>query len=361
MIEENIDMEKANNNSDKIDIISIIKILLKKKRTFAVTSAIGLIVGVIIAFSLPKTYKTEVILAPEINSSNGLSGNLSDLASMVGVNLNSNNVGSGVDAIYPELYPQIINSTPFLTSMFNVHVNSDDNSIKNVTLYQYLESYQKMPWWTKIIIGIKGLFTSRKLSNNISKINDFKLTIEQDGIAQQIRRMIQCNVDKKTSIITISVIAQNAVISAALADTVQSKMQQYITEYRTKKARKDLAYAQKLYDEAKTQYVRSQEQYGSYSDANTDVVLQSFKSKQDEMENEMQLRYNIYTQCVQQLQIAKAKVQERTPAFTEIQPATVPNKKDGPKRMTIIFGFIMFAVVLTIFYVLITNTKGSES
>jgi len=245
--------------------------------------------------------------------------------------------------------------------MFNVHVNSDDNSIKNVTLYQYLESYQKMPWWTKIIIGIKGLFTSRKLSNNISKINDFKLTIEQDGIAQQIRRMIQCNVDKKTSIITISVIAQNAVISAALADTVQSKMQQYITEYRTKKARKDLAYAQKLYDEAKTQYVRSQEQYGSYSDANTDVVLQSFKSKQDEMENEMQLRYNIYTQCVQQLQIAKAKVQERTPAFTEIQPATVPNKKDGPKRMTIIFGFIMFAVVLTIFYVLITNTKGSES
>ena len=109
---------------------------------------------------------------------------------------------------------------------------------------------------------------------------------------------------------------------------------------------------QKLCTDAKAQYTKAQQLYSSYSDANEDVILTSFKTKQEEMENEMQLRYNIYNQCAQQLQMAKAKVQERTPAFTVIKPATVPLKKDGPKRMTIIIAHIFAAFVFTSIYVL---------
>ena len=58
---------------------------------------------------------------------------------------------------------------------------------------------------------------------------------------------------------------------------------------------------QKLCTDAKAQYTKAQQLYSSFSDANEDVILASFKTKQEEMENEMQLRYNIYNQCAHQL------------------------------------------------------------
>jgi LPS O-antigen subunit length determinant protein (WzzB/FepE family) len=141
-------------------------------------------------------------------------------------------------------------------------------------------------------------------------------------------------------------------VSATMADTIQNRLQQYITMYRTKKARNDLAYAQKLYSEARSQYIKSQEVYSSYSDANEDLILQSYKSKQDELENEMQLRYNIYNQSVQQLQLAKAKVQEQTPAFTIIQGASVPIKATSTPRTLIVLIYIIIGVIFDTIWIL---------
>ena len=50
------------------------------------------------------------------------------------------------------------------------------------------------------------------------------------------------------------------------------------------------------------------------------------------MENEMQLKYDAYTTLDKQLQAAKAKVQERTPAFTMIKGSSVPIKPAGPSQ-----------------------------
>ena len=66
----------------------------------------------------------------------------------------------------------------------------------------------------------------------------------------------------------------------------------------------------------------------------------------DNLESEMQLKYNIYQQVAEQRQLAVAKVQERTPAFTIIQEATVPVKHSNtPKIVTltiwIILGFLV--------------------
>lgn len=344
-------MNTEQQQEEKIDILSIIKVLWNARKLYVKICAIAFILGTIIAFSIPKTYKAETVLAPELSSGMNLSGNLSDIASMVGINLNNPN--TSVDAIYPELYPEIIQSVSFLTDMFETKISTKNNQLKNITLYSYLKDHQKYPWWSKIIGAIQNITRKKdNVNGKNAKTNYFMLNKEQDDIAQMIKSMTNCNVDKKTSIVTISITSQDPLVSASLADTVRAKIQQYIIDYRTKKARNDLDYVQKLCTEAKSQYRKAQQLYSSYSDANEDVILTSYKSKQEEMENEMQLRYNIYNQCAQQLQLAKAKVQERTPAFTVIQPATVPLKKDGPKRMTIIFIYIFIAVTLTSIYVL---------
>lgn len=128
-----------------------------------------------------------------------------------------------------------------------------------------------------------------------------------------------------------------------MADSVKTRLQSFITNYRTSKARNDLAYTEKLYKEAKERYEKSRQQYASFADANSELILQSYKSKQEELENELQLNFNTYSAMSNQLQAARAKVQERTPAFTTLQSASVPLKPAGPKRMI----FVAVITVLT--------------
>jgi uncharacterized protein involved in exopolysaccharide biosynthesis len=140
---------------------------------------------------------------------------------------------------------------------------------------------------------------------------------------------------------------QDPLICATLADSVRTRLQDFITDYRTNKARIDLEYYKRLTAEAKADYEKVRRQYVSMSDANNDIILKSVQSKIADMENDMQLKYNTYNVLNTQLQAARAKVQERTPAFTVLQGATVPLKATGPKRMIFVFGmtFLAFLVI----------------
>lgn len=342
---------------DKLDLIHIFHVLWNSKMAFLISCPIAVIIGVIISFSIPPTYTSTVVLAPEIEGAGGnLADNLSNLASMAGIDI-GNGGKSSVDAIYPELYPKIINSTPFLKDLLQVKINTKYGTIKDKTLYEYLSKYQKAPWWSKIA----GLFKKKSLVKqgklDPTKINLFEPTKDQDAILSALKGSIDCSVDAKNSVITITTTTQDPLVSALLANAVQKSIQLYITDYRTKKARNDLAYAEKLLREALNEYKKSQNKYVAYADANEDVLLQSFVVKRDEMENNMQLRYNIYNNLLQQVQTARAKVQERTPAFTQIQPSSVPLLKSAPKRMTIVIAFLFAAIVITTIIVLARDAR----
>lgn len=164
--------------------------------------------------------------------------------------------------------------------------------------------------------------------------------------------MVSCQVDKRTDIITISVTTQDPLISAILADTVTHRLQQYIVKYRTKKAKNDLDYAILLQQEAKRQFDDIQQQYTSFVDRHLDMAFETTRQKAKDLENDMNFKYQMYTQVSQQVQLAKAKVQERTPSFSEIEPAVVPIKKDGPARTLIVLGFMLIAAIGTSIWIL---------
>ena len=173
-----------------------------------------------------------------------------------------------------------------------------------------------------------------------TRVDPFRLTKQQYNIAHNIGKSLDCSVDKKTSVISIEVTDQDPVVAAEMADSVRQRLQNFITEYRTKKARNDLAYMERLFMEAKEQYVKARQQYAAFSDANQELVLQSYKTKQDDLENDMQLKYNAYTQVYEQLQLSRAKVQERTPAFTIVQSASVPVKHSNKSKLVVMLLFM---------------------
>ena len=212
---------------------------------------------------------------------------------------------------------------------------------------------QKAPWWTQAIGAIKNIFASKEASGiSQQKVNSFMLTKKQDEVAKCMGTLIKCSVDKKDYVISISVDDQDPLICATIADTVRARLQQFITEYRTSKARTDLEYYQKMCKDAKEKYEKVRRTYGNYSDANQDVVLESFKLKENDLENEMQLLYNNYTALTTQVQQAQAKLLMQTPAFTTLQNASVPLKPAGPKRMIFVLTCTLLTfVVMTLYFI----------
>ncbi len=111
--------------SININIPEVIKILKADKKRIAIYCAVAAAIGLLIAFTTPKKYNSTVVLAPE-ESGQGFSGSLSSLASMVGMNMKLGQTG---DALYPEIYPDLVSSTDFILKLFPVKVTTKDGSI----------------------------------------------------------------------------------------------------------------------------------------------------------------------------------------------------------------------------------------
>ena len=335
--------------SSGLDFVKIYQDLLKHKRLYYKVLPITFVLAAVYALALPNYYSCTVKLSPELTSSRSSSG-LAALASSFGFNMGQATGGMGTEALFPTLYPELIKSTDFKTSLFSVPVTIEgkkDEKSRTMTYYDYLTKEQKKPWFSAILGApfkwLGSLFASKK-KQEAKPVNPFRLTRKEDLVVKALDRKIVCDIDKKTLVITINVTDQNPVIAATMADTVKTRLQNFITDYRTSKVRVDLEYYRKIYAETKARYEDARQKYAEFVDANQDIILQTVRQKQVDLENEMQLQYNAYTQIAQQLMAAEAKVQEETPAFTTIQSATVPVLKAGPSRakMCLVFLFLAF-------------------
>ena len=352
----------------EIDLIELAQKVWAERKLVFKACGIAVIVALVVAFSIPKEYATSVTLAPETGGKS-VSGGIGALASMAGISLGAS---SGEDALSPELYPDIVSSTPFLINLFDVRVKSEEAEV-DTTLYAYLKEYQRSPWWSaitsapfKVLGWTMSLFRDEQPEEGDAKLDPFHLTKEESGIAKALGSRLAVSVDKKTGVTTLTVTMQDALISASLTDTVMHSLQNYITDYRTNKARHDLAYMEKLYDEAKQDYTEAQQKYAQFADANLNISRLVYRAEQERLQNEMNLAYQMYTTVSQQLQMAKAKVQEITPVYTVVQPATVPLRAAKPNKLMILVGFVFLAGVGSVGWILfvkdfIRNWKKSET
>ena len=370
-MEENIKDKNENplgseDTEKQIDVLAIVYKLWSNKKVILIWCMWGILAGLIIAFSIPREYTTHVKLAPEIKSrtATNLSGGLSALASMAGISSLGN---SGTDAFYPQLYPDIVNSIPFLMSLVDVPVTDKENN--HFTVEEYITENTHGPWWGVIIgapfklIGyVRGGNKDNDNEGNDSIMvhNTFKLSTKDDRLVGMLRKRINANVDQKTNVISISVEMQDPMVSAILADTVVSRLREYVTNYRTDKARKDLEYAQKLNNEAQQEYYDRQQRLADYIDRNQKLATQSAKISQERLENEVSLAFNLYNETALQVQNAKSKVQETTPVYTELTPATVPLRPTSPRKGLILGGCTFLAFVASCCWILFGNPIKEE-
>lgn len=330
-----------------IDIRQIIKKLWNKKNLFIKVWIITFILSCIWILPQPRYYTASVSISPESAESKEL-GDLASLASNFGMNIGN---GSS-DAIYPQLYPELFESTKFIVGLFDIKVKTEDGEIET-DYYTYLKDHHKGNPFMVPFNAVRSWITSllpkkeEKIipTNGSQRFNPFRLSRQTTEIVDLIQHNVSCTYSRTTDVVTIEVQDQDPLVCATLADSIKEHLQTFITEYRTKKARIDLEYYEKLTKEAKASYDKAREKYAAFSDATTNAALRSVELKLESMESDMQTKYNIYTAMSSRREAALAKVQEKTPAFTEIINTTVPIKPAGPKRMIFVAVMLFFATI----------------
>lgn len=335
-------IQSQNRKFQSVNFGAVWQAIKRNRKLYYVVLPVALFVALVIAKSIPPYYKCEVILAPEAGGGSEM-GQLASLASSFGVSVGSGSQGG--DAITPSLYPDLMKSTDFKTSLFPIKVHAKKDKT-TMTYYDYLKNEWKEPWWEDFF----GLMAPEKKKDTL--VNNFELTGEQARIASMINKNVLCKIDQKYGLVTINVTAQDSYIAALLADSVKARLQDFLTDYRTKKSRHDLEYAEMLQQQAKKDYEHARQKYVEFVDANQDIVLESIRQMQTDLENDLQLQYNNYNTLNAQVLAYKAKVQEATPAFTTLQRATVPLGPAGPKRPQIIFVCLFLAALFTTIWIL---------
>ena len=365
MTDQQID-NKLSSESDKykddiieIDFVGVFHKIIAIRKIIYKAAGIGLVIGVIIAISIPKKYTVEVTLSPEMGSAKGTG--LSGLAaSFLG---NGTTASDGTDALNASLSADIVSSTPFLLELIAMKILVSED--EQMTLNAYLDE-ESSPWWSYVIglpsmaiDGVKSLFTEEDdESIAFDRINrgTIELSKKESRKIETLKKMIAAVVDKKTSMTSVTVTMQNSKVAAVVADSVVKKLQEYIIDYRTSKAKEDCIYLEKLFKERQYEYYAAQKEYANYIDSHDNIILQSVRAEQERLQNDMSLAYQVYSQVANQLQVARAKVQEEKPVFAVIEPAVVPLKPSGISKKI----YILVFAFMSVFFVVIWNLFGDD-
>ena len=352
--EKEIKLRQSNQGDQEIeiDLMDILRKIIGIRKKIYKAAGIGLIIGIIIAISIPKQYTVEVTLSPEMGTTKG--GGLSGLAaSFLG---SGATMSDGTDALNASLSADIVSSTPFLLELSVMEIPASEN--KKMTLNTYLDE-ESSPWWSYIIGlpsmvigGVKSLFIKEDEETISDRGNQgtIELSKKESQKIETLKKMIIASVDKKTSMTTVAVTLQNPKVAAVVADSVVGKLQEYIINYRTSKAKEDCIYLERLFKERQQEYYVAQKRYADYMDSHDNIILQSVRAEQERLQNDMSLAYQVYSQVASQLQVARAKVQEEKPVFAVVEPAVVPLNPSGTSKKIYVLAFIFLSVCIVIFW-----------
>lgn len=357
------DMNESNNiqssASDEISInfAEIWNAIVRYKLSILFVTILFTSLGALFSLTLDSKYESDVKLLPEVDSKMGGSGanlgGLSSLAGLAGINLSGAMAGS--DAIQPAMYPEIVQSIPFLQEL-------SQSPIYNIKQkkFQKLADYLKQDNSNAPIQLLKG--DKNKEASDMENINLPKgvlspelinISKQESAILKELKESIVVEIDKKTNLINITATSLDPVVSANLANLVLNQLRKYIIHYRTEKARKELNFLVERQAEARKRYDQALFTFSNYKDQNRNVFLNVAKDQGKKLQYEVDLAFNVYSNLTSQTTEAKIKLQKETPVFKVLAPAQVPLKRMSPKRSLITLGgfFLgLFTALIGVFF-----------
>ena len=338
-------------NKKEINLKELVDYVIERRTIFYWSIAILVLIGSIRFMTAPTIYESVATKLTEVEPGNqsGLS-QLSSLANLSGINLP---IAGASSSISPEMYPEIIESKPFLIEL--VHEKFYFQTKKDSLLLQdYLvEEYSSRPF--NVVFGTISSLPSRFISLFTSDQPDAAISVEstpkEDGesnylifsneedLASELLKGA-LKIEDEGNLITLSVKMPEALIAAELNNIIFEKIVKYVTDYKTRKLRINLLFIEERTKESEENFIKSQLKLASFRDNNQGIISQRVRSTEEQLQAEFNIAYNVYNSMMQELETSKIQLKKETPIFSEFAAAIVPN---NPVNTSYIKTFIIFS------------------
>ncbi|MEQ9297719.1 MAG: GNVR domain-containing protein [Cyclobacteriaceae bacterium] len=348
--------QPTSNTVEEIDFRELL-VLFKSKKGFILRfTLLAAAIGLFIAITSRVEYTASSKLLPESNAQGGLNmAGLGGLAGLAGISLD----GSQTGMMSPEVYPEIVNSLPFLIEASNVPVYFSEPE-KMYSSFHYFDQVQTLSlgeFVLKYTIGLPGMifeFFTEPTSTleDESLLTSKVLNRRARGILDSFSKRIILDTDINTGIISLKVEMPDPYAAAELAEKVTELLINRITRYRIEKAEVNLVFIEERYKESKADYENRLEGLAEYTDRNVNVVSSVAQIEIQRLQNEVDVRFGVYKELATQLENAKIKVKEQTPVLTILEPAAVPVEKSSPKRLIILISSALLGMLMAVSIVL---------
>lgn len=353
-MEENKNTTAAEQEEGGIDIMALVRSLWDGRKTILICLGIFIVLGLVAALSMKRTYSVTTVMVPQMgDAKSGLGG----LAALAGFDMGA---ASSNGELSPLIYPQIVNSVPFRLEMMHtpLHYQKCDTLI---SMFDYAKAKYDKPsvfsYVLKYTIGLPGVILGSLGSkpkevalpggNGIDDGTPKPVVVSRDEYAmlQGMGQVISLAVDKKEGYITLTVNGSEPIQTAELALKAQQLLQDEVTRFRIEKSQSELEYIQARYDEAKAESDRLQGALAGTTDRFQNVVTSTANVGKERLRSKYNVANAIYLELAKQLEQAKMKVKKDTPAFSIIEPVTIPMKPANSRAKTLIIWVFLGIVV----------------
>ena len=342
-----------------IDIMALVKQLWDGRKTVIIWTCAFIVLGLIAALTMKRTYDVSTVMVPQLNSKSNSS--LSSLASLAGFDLGTANTGTELS---PLIYPQIVSSVTFRKELMYtpLHYEKCDTAI---SMFDYAQSdYAKPSAIGAVFIAIKkytiglpgvilGAMRGEKepvvlpegegTADNAPK--PVVVSEDEEKILKALAENVTLAVDKKEGYITLNVRGSEPIQTAELAIKAQQLLQEELTRFRIEKSESELEYIQARYNEIKAETESYQEQLARVTDRTQSISNTRDRIERDRIQTKYSISSSIYSELAKQLEQAKMQVKKDTPVFTVIQPITVPNQASNSRAKTLIIWTFLGVVL----------------
>lgn len=336
-------MQEQEDDIITINFKAFFQVIWKEKILISLITLLFIGIGAYYAFTAREEFISEGKILPEI--SGGAGSSLGGIASLIGMGGFELGLKNNTEAIRPDLYPDVLKSTPFFLELFKQKVTTRDN--KEIIFETYYHA---------------SIENNNKIEDKVVAkfpVNDHSILIVNRLTEERIKDLkerIIATIDKKSGVISISVKMPDPVVAAQLANYSMSYLTNYVTSYRTEKLKREVDFLGEKVASARGKFYSNQVQKAQYSDqfqAPT-IRLQAADVRRERIESEYKMSSGVYNELLKKYEEAKIKLQQETPIFQVLEPPAAPTLKSEPKKAIILLasafvgGFISLAVALLV-------------
>ncbi|EMS32939.1 lipopolysaccharide biosynthesis protein [Mariniradius saccharolyticus AK6] len=314
-------------------------------KTLAIAAVLGIVAGAMVSIFKKPVYHAETTFVLEDPDSGGM-GQISGLASLLGINLGSMSSTSGVfqGENIMELYKSDIMLSRTLLSPFDQ---------ENLLIDRYIAFHKLEDKWSSKV-DLSKMDFSKPREN---------FTVTQDSVVKEIAKLIREKhltaekPNRKLSIIQVTISSKDELFAKTFNEALVEKVNNFYYETKTKKSAENLAVLQHQADSVRAVLDQNLSDLAGLSDRipYPNALLQTATVDSRKKQIDVQASSAVFAEITKNLEIAKVNHRNNSPLIQIIDSPILPLKNTRIKMLKgTVLGALVF-VFATLFWLFVSR------